>query len=105
MERFSGRLLVSIATFCLGIGLHALIGSKQKSPRSQASASVTVANLGVSPTSVLRPAHDYEGSAKGASRVSQEQVIRFPQIGNVRVAAHEDFGNSPRLTFTDEKSG
>ena len=37
------------------------------------------------------------------SRVSQEEVIRFPQIGAVRVSAHE--GKDLELTFTDEKSG
>lgn len=105
MGRFSVRLLVSIVTFCLGTGLHGLIGNKQKSPRSRASASVMVGHLGVSPTSVSRPARDDQDSVKGASRVSQERVIGFPEIGNVRVAAREDFGNSPRLTFTDEKSG
>jgi len=37
------------------------------------------------------------------SKISQEEVIRFPQIGAVRVSAHE--GRELELTFVDAKSG
>ncbi len=39
------------------------------------------------------------------SRISQERIVRFPGVGEVRVCAHEDFGKAPRLTLIDQHSG
>jgi hypothetical protein len=44
-------------------------------------------------------------SPEGYSLISQEATVRFPQIGNVRVRAHEEFKKYLKLEFIDPRSG
>jgi hypothetical protein len=94
------RCLVSFTTtFTLSAGIHHLLRAKPalEVDRTQLEmippvpGPVLVANP--SPTPIVN----------SVSRISQEAVIRFPQIGAVRVSANE--GKNMELKFIDQKSG
>lgn len=102
MRGFLSRLFVAITTFCLGVGLYVLTAAKPEEPPGHTRSQIATRAVSQSPPSL---ANNGDSSLKGASRVSQQSIITFPQIGKVHVSAHEDFGNSPILTFDDPKSG
>jgi hypothetical protein len=100
MARLTSRLISFTTTLCLGAGIHGLLHTKSATSRAFDQVRSEVTAL---PSSPVKPISEF--SAESASRVSQEEIIRFPEIGNVRVRANEDFGKGLRLTFFDPKSG
>ena len=100
MARLTSRLISVTATFCLSLGIHNLLHTKSAASRAFDQARSEVTALTKPPVKPIK-----ESSAENTSRISQEAIVRFPEIGEVRVCAHEDFGKSLRLTFIDQESG
>jgi hypothetical protein len=98
VKRLLGRLLVAATTFCLSLSIEAP-SSSVPSPQSTAELLYAVV-LGINLSDASRPIN-----TPVDPHISQQSTVRFPNIGNVRVRAHEDFGTAPQLTFIEQKSG
>src|ERR1700730_2209497 len=101
MTRIAVRLLITTLTFCLGLGVDAFL--RTKIDNSQDSQSDEHSTAAITTPTVHPPA--ISSPPKPIESISQESIVRFPHVGDVRVCAHEDFGKVPRLTFIDQKSG
>ena len=100
MTRLLGYLLIAASTFCLGAGVDSLVRAGLKNSLSGDRLYAGI-SADLSPTSFTTLATPTTNN----SRISQEAIVRFPKIGDVRVCANEDFGKELRLTFTDQRSG
>src|SRR5712664_3794462 len=96
MARLTSRLISFATTVCLGLGIHSLLHIKSAASRAFDQARSGVMALSSSPVKTTRES--------SAVRISQEETVRFPEIGTVRVRANEDSGRDLRLTFIDQKS-
>lgn len=99
MVRLASRLISLTTTVCLSAGIHNLLHTKSAPSHAldQAQSELTAVPISVKQIN--------ESSTESTSRISQEGIVRFSGIGDVRVCAHEDFGTGLRLTFIDQKSG
>jgi hypothetical protein len=98
MTRIAGRLLMTTLTLCIGLGVDALLRTKIDDSKSDHHPTTAITTPTVHPAAIPSPANTIE-------IISQESIVRFPRLGEVRVCAHEDFGKAPRLTFIDQRSG
>jgi hypothetical protein len=103
MVRLTSRLISLTTTLCLSVGIHNLLHTKSANSRAidQAAPEIIAPVPLPLPDLATKPINE---STMNTSRISQQAIVRFPEIGDVRVCAHEDFGNALRLTFTDQKS-
>src|SRR5215831_16622963 len=101
MAKIARCLISCLSTFALSAGIHWLL------PGSSHSDEVVSAQLEmIPPVPLFLPDPSPTPVVTSAvPRISQEEVIRFPQVGAVRVSAHEYFGRDLSLTFTDPESG
>jgi hypothetical protein len=100
MARLTSRLISFTTTLCLSAGIHGRLHTKSATSRAFDQVRSEASALHSRPSKATN-----ESSAESASRISQEEIVRFPKIGDVRVCANEDFGKDLRLTFSNEKSG
>jgi hypothetical protein len=101
MNHLSARLPIASATFLFSLFItNALTVTKrapacheQPTPQATPFVSPTAAPPQSSPTPDKRP------------RISQQEIVNFPGIGQVRVKADATFGQYVRLIFEDSQSG
>jgi len=92
-------LITFTATSCLSVCIHFLLPAK-----SIASHAIDQIECGLVGLSKVPVKSDNRSSATSNSRISQEEIVRFPQIGAVRVRANEEVGRDLTLTFINQKS-
>ncbi|SRR6266404_675169 len=100
MTRILRCLISFTTTFTLSAAIHYLL------PKPTPSREVDRTQLAMVPPvpgPILVAIPSPTPIVNSVSQISQEEVISFPQIGAVRVSAHE--GKGLELTFVDEKSG
>lgn len=97
------RLATFAVTFALGVGSDRAI--RLASPVNRGGQT----EIASPPTSDSpHPLGDLQELPKqpdNAEKISQTENVRFSGIGIVRISAHEDFGQTPRLTVTEVSSG
>ena len=103
MARIAARLLCITSTFCIGLVADALLHTKIEDSQSDKHSTTASTTSTVLPPAIPSPTKSIDDASPDS--ISQESIVRFPQIGDVRVCAHDDFGKTPRLTFIDQKSG
>ena len=97
MTRVIHCLLSFVTTACLSTGIHFLL------PKSGALLTANPEPVRSTALPVFVATPIIEPSPGGYSLISQEAIVRFPQFGNVRVRAREEF-KSLKLEFIDPKS-
>jgi hypothetical protein len=100
MTRIFRCLISFTTTFALSAVIHYLL------PKPALSREVDRTQLAIIPPvpePLLLPSPSPTPIINSVCKISQEEVIRFPQIGALRVSAHE--GRDLELTFVDERSG
>lgn len=106
MKRLAARLPIALATFLFSLFVTAALTrvAPQTNAPAQNCDKLPMPSAPPAATSNIHPSESAHAADK-TPRITQQELVNFPGVGQVKISAVETFGESTHLVFNDAKTG